>query len=138
MGNVTPDSRGSVLAPLFLEILRQDGQDPESAIMKALRDPQESVQQEDVQQAAIVQQVPQAQFTEQQGNQQLNNIPPEIAQMLGAPLVNPEQQAQQQQLQAQEERRQREAQNRASFEKNQEFENVVKVFGNVNGLMQNR
>ena len=133
MGNIAPDSRGSVLAPLFSEILRQNGQDPESPVMQALRDPQAGVQQ-----AAVEQQAAEAQSTEQQGINQLNNIPPEIAQMLGAPQVNPQQQAQQLQLQAQEASRQREAQNKASFGKDQEFENIMKALGNVNGLMQNR
>ena len=133
MGNIAPDSRGSVLAPLFSEILRQNGQDPESPVMQALRDPQAGVQQAGVDLQAVEQQA-----TEQQGINQLNNIPPEIIQMLGAPQVNPQQQAQQQQLQAQEESRQREAQNRASFEKDQEFENVMQALDSVNGLMQNR
>ena len=130
MGNIAPDSRGSVLAPLFLQTIFKD-QDPESPLMQALRDPQAGVQQ-----AAVEQQAAEAQSTEQQGINQLNNIPPEIAQMLGAPQVNPQQQAQQLQLQAQEASRQREAQNKASFEKDQEFENIMKALGNVNGLMQ--
>ena len=138
MGNIAPDSRGSVLAPLFSEILRQNGQDPESPVMQALRDPQAGVQQAGVDQQAVKQQVTEQQVTEQQGINQLNNIPPQIAQMLGAPQVNPQQQAQQQQLQAQEASRQREAQDRASFEKDQEFENVMQTLGSVNGLMQNR
>ena len=87
-------------------------------------------------QEGVEQQAVEAQTTEQQGINQLNNIPPEIAQMLGAPQVNPQQQAQQLQLQAQEASRQREAQNKASFEKDQEFENIMKALGNVNGLMQ--
>ena len=132
MGNIAPDSRGSVLAPLFLQTIFKD-QDPESPLMQALRDPQAGVQQ-----AAVEQQAAEAQSTEQQGINQLNNIPPEIAQMLGAPQVNPQQQAQQLQLQAQEASRQREAQNKASFGKDQEFENIMKALGNVNGLMQNR
>ena len=91
-----------------------------------------------LEQEGVEQQAVEAQTTEQQGINQLNNIPPEIAQMLGAPQVNPQQQAQQLQLQAQEASRQREAQNKASFGKDQEFENIMKALGNVNGLMQNR
>ena len=91
-----------------------------------------------LEQEGVEQQAVEAQTTEQQGINQLNNIPPEIAQMLGAPQVNPQQQAQQLQLQAQEASRQREAQNRASFEKDQEFENVMQALDSVNGLMQNR
>ena len=87
-------------------------------------------------QEGVEQQAVEAQTTEQQGINQLNNIPPQIAQMLGAPQINPQQQAQQLQLQAQEASIQREAQNRASFEKDQEFENIMKALGNVNGLMQ--
>ena len=132
MGNIAPDSRGSVLAPLFLQTIFKD-QDPESPLMQALRDPQAGVQQAGVEKQAVEQQAAEA---EQQGINQLNNIPPEIAQMLGAPQVNPQQQAQQLQLQAQEASRQREAQNKASFEKDQEFENIMKALGNVNGLMQ--
>tara|TARA_R110000744_G_scaffold318502_1_gene424950 strand:- start:190 stop:651 length:462 start_codon:yes stop_codon:yes gene_type:complete len=91
------------------------------------------LQQSGVELQAAEQQAAEAQATEQQG---INQIAPEIAQMLGAPQINPQQQAQQQQLQAQEESRQREAQNKASFGKDEEFENVMKALGNVNGLMQ--
>tara|TARA_R110000824_G_scaffold64733_1_gene169070 strand:- start:99 stop:569 length:471 start_codon:yes stop_codon:yes gene_type:complete len=94
------------------------------------------LQQSGVELQAAEQQAAEAQATEQQGINQLNNIPPQIAQMLGAPQINPQQQAQQQQLQAQEESRQREAQNKASFGKDEEFENIMKALGNVNGLMQ--
>ena len=94
------------------------------------------LQQAGVDLQAAEQQAAEVQSTEQQGIEQLNNIPPQIAQMLGAP--NPEQQAQQQLLQDQEKSRQREAQDRASFGKDQEFENVMKALGSVNGLMQNR
>ncbi len=83
-------------------------------------------------QSGVTPQAAEAQSTEQQGIEQLNNISPQIAQMLGAPRITPEQQ----QLQAQEASRQREAQNRASFGKDEEFENIMKALGNVNGLMQ--
>ena len=108
----------------------------EDAINKSNNDP--GTFKAGLQQAGVELQAAEAQATEQQGINQLNNIPPEIAQMLGVPQVNSEQQAQQQQLQAQEESRQREAQDRASFEKDQEFENVMQTLGSVNGLMQNR
>ena len=137
MGNIAPDSRGSVLAPLLLQTIFKD-HDPESPFMQALLAGQPGAQQEEVDQQAVKQQVTEQQVTEQQGINQLNNIPPQIAQMLGAPQVNSQQQAQQQQIQAQEESRQREAQNKASFEKDEEFENVMKALGSVNGLMQNR
>ena len=93
------------------------------------------LQQAGVELQAAEQQAAEAQAIEQQG---INQIAPEIVQMLGSPQVNSEQQEQQQQLQAQEKSRQREAQNKASFGKDEEFENVMKALGNVNGLMQNR
>ena len=51
-----------------------------------------------LEQEGVEQQAVEAQTTEQQGINQLNNIPPQIAQMLGAPQINPQQQAQQLQL----------------------------------------
>ena len=140
MGGIFSEGPDGLPSPIMQNLL---GQSPEGR--KFLEDARNGIsntdtfkaglQQAGVELQAAEQQAAEAQATEQQG---INQIAPEIAQMLGAPQVNPQQQAQQQQIQAQEESRQREAQDRASFGKDEEFENVMKALGSVNGLMQNR
>jgi len=135
MGGIFSEGPDGLPSPIMQNLL---GQSPEGR--KFLEDARNGISNTDtfkagLQQAGVAPQAAEAQATEQQG---INQIAPEIAQMLGAPQVNPQQQAQQQQIQAQEESRQREAQDRASFGKDEEFENVMKALGSVNGLMQNR
>ena len=115
----------------------------EDAINKSNNDPgtfKAGLQQAGIELQAAEKQAAESQATEKQGIDQLlpDSVPPEIAQMLGVPEVTPEQQAQQRQLKDQQESRLREAQDKASFGKTQEFDNVMNALNSVNGLMQNR